>query len=771
MKNCLFLITVLFSISLFGQQSYTGIINDNYVASYLSVINPSSIVDSKTKFSVSTGLNNSLISNFSAKSSFIYGNETKFVSPKKSGYKNIYTEFNVLNLKYELNHKNAIGYSLKAKDFSCKMGIPLVWSENSIQNYNVNNIVDVNEDISNLSLNKVNYTEHAFTYAKTIFENEKKFLKGGISIKLLNGLGAQYFYVNNGSSFFIDTNGYNVNIKNLDANFGKGAMYGQSFFKNRGLGFDLGFTYEYRPSFDEQYFDMDGEKKLVRYDINKYKWKISGSITDIGWIRFINDPKYYNFSNTIDTIQSNFVYNDDLPNESFDTYILNNVQKAGLKSIDQIESFRMNLPTSIHFNFDYHLKRKFYVSYQISIPISLKNDITKIRNYFIQTITPRVEKEKWALMFPISHMGNGKFYIGCAGRFKIDRFNLFVGSNNISLLYGQKASFSRNIYYGLSYNIFYKVPNDRDLDKVSDEKDICPIDPGLFINNGCPDTDEDGILDKEDQCIYDKGPKSLHGCPDRDEDGIIDMNDMCPDDKGLAIHYGCPDKDKDGVIDVADRCPEVSGIELNNGCPYENHGCCMDDDGDGIPDNMDKCPTISGSVYNNGCPLDSTNLMKVKLHLEKEKIDANNTREQVKQNPTIETRHELISTKEQLKALLEEKDIIADLTLYFDVDHADLNQKEHEKIEKFMKGVPQNEKVGVMIIGYTDNDGSIDYNMILSKKRAETVKRKLIDFFKLNPDYIKVYYYGETRAIHKGHHTSELKQEDRRVEVKVFNIN
>ena len=32
-----------------------------------------------------------------------------------------------------------------------------------------------------------------------------------------------------------------------------------------------------------------------------------------------------------------------------------------------------------------------------------------------------------------------------------------------------------------------------------------------------------------------------------------------------------------------------------------------------------------------------------------------------------------------------------------------------------------------MVIGNTDRDGSLDYNLILSKKRAEAVKRKLID--------------------------------------------
>ena len=48
----------------FAQQSYTGIISDNYVSSFTASINPSTIVDSKSKFAIYSQLNSSKISNF-----------------------------------------------------------------------------------------------------------------------------------------------------------------------------------------------------------------------------------------------------------------------------------------------------------------------------------------------------------------------------------------------------------------------------------------------------------------------------------------------------------------------------------------------------------------------------------------------------------------------------------------------------------------------------------------------------------------------------------
>ncbi len=83
-----------------------------------------------------------------------------------------------------------------------------------------------------------------------------------------------------------------------------------------------------------------------------------------------------------------------------------------------------------------------------------------------------------------------------------------------------------------------------------------------------------------------------------------------------------------------------------------------DDDGDGVSNNLDRCPGVSGSVYNNGCPIDSSNIEKVKLQNEKEKKDANNTGQQVKDNPTIDLRKQMVTSKEEMASILADKNII-----------------------------------------------------------------------------------------------------------------
>jgi outer membrane protein OmpA-like peptidoglycan-associated protein len=770
MKSFLMVLFVICSDFLIGQQVNTGIVSDNYIGSMLSTFNPSSIVDSKTKFSFTTNMNISKISNFASQEYFVYGTNTKFVKHNKPGFQDNYLNVDILNVKYEINHQNAIGYTFRIKSFSNLEGLSDVWSENAVNKY-MKNITGITQDITGLRMSNMNYTENVFTYARVIYDRQTTFLKAGASLKLLNGINGNYFYANNGLATFYNNNP-NLNITNLDADFGQSISNGQTFSKNRGIGLDLGFTYEFRPDFEQQYYEMDGETKLVKYDINKYKWKFSGSITDIGAVRYVKNESFYNFSDTSVLVYPNQLYSTNnfyllngLATSPYDE-IANQLQSVGKKSQNQESKFRMNLPTSLHLNFDYNIKDNFYVSYNVSAPLSFANDKTKISNFFIQTITPRIEKKNYTLMLPISQMGNGKFYFGAGTRVTYNRFALFGGSNNLSIFYGKKASLARNFFVGISFNIYYKNPSDIDFDTISDEKDECPNDIGTLEFYGCPDSDGDKIIDKEDNCIYEKGPKSTGGCPDADGDGIIDMNDMCPTEKGLHIHYGCPDKDFDGVIDAADKCPDVAGIELNNGCPFENPGCCMDNDGDGVSNNVDKCPDFAGSIYNDGCPIDSLNINSINLREEKNLLDANNTAHQSETLEIKNVRKEFITSEIGLNEVFEDKNVISEVTIYFDFDQATLNDEEQQKLYSFYKEISRDTSLSIIILGFTDKDGSLDYNLTLSKKRSDIVKRKLIDLG-FTRKRISVYYYGETKLIHSGSYTKEMKKADRKVEIKL----
>lgn len=752
--------------STLSQIQYTGYVNDNN-SGYTRVYNqPAAIVNSKTKFNLtmSTSLFNT--TNYNAINGNILlqgfqGQVTKYRKPTFSGYKASSTSIDILGLKYEINHDNAIGYSLRYRNISNLDGVPQELTKYANDDFNSTEFVGLPPLIlKKLNYNKIEYLEHMFNYARVIIEDKERFLKVGISLKVINGIRSSYYFAD-GEMTFIDATTTKFNTTNIQ--FGKQDNTTTLDNRNDGFGFDIGAVYEYRPDYKNYIYDMDGETNIKRYNASKYKYRIGVSITDIGRVKFNKDPSNFNFT-TSSNFNANQLINANLFNSPIN-YIDGTLKNTGVQSFDQNNTFKMNLPTSFNIQFDYLVLPKFYINYSASLPIKLAKDPNKVYQKAIHSITPRYEKDKFSVMLPISLQRNAQLNVGLVGRVNFDNFNVFIGSNNISYLVGKRAIYNFSMYSGFSYNIFYTVPSDIDGDKISDPFDDCVYDPGPIELKGCPDTDGDGIPDKEDYCIYDKGPKNTFGCPDRDNDGVIDLNDQCPDDAGLAIHYGCPDSDNDGVIDVADQCPDVPGVELNNGCPFEITNCCLDDDGDTVPNSSDKCPTIPGSVYNAGCPIDKDNINNIQLNEVKDTLDANHTAEHVEDIVSPNRDTTMITTPETITSDFENNNHLTTTNIYFDTDDATIDKVYQNAIDK-MVDKNDNPKLTYVIIGHTDNRGSDNYNLILSKKRAEIVKRALINRG-VDSDQIVIYYYGEWKPVKSNNNVIERKF-NRRVEVRIY---
>ena len=78
-----------------------------------------------------------------------------------------------------------------------------------------------------------------------------------------------------------------------------------------------------------------------------------------------------------------------------------------------------------------------------------------------------------------------------------------------------------------------------------------------------------------------------------------------------------------------------------------------------------------------------------------------------------------------------------DINVYFDTAIYELNEKEHEKVNKFITDLGPDQIKEIVLYGYTDDRGSDKYNMNLSIKRAKNVKKHLLDLG-VNPDVFKV---------------------------------
>jgi len=196
------------------------------------------------------------------------------------------------------------------------------------------------------------------------------------------------------------------------------------------------------------------------------------------------------------------------------------------------------------------------------------------------------------------------------------------------------------------------------------------------------DRDGDGFLDPDDKCPDEPGVKP-DGCPigDRDGDGFKDDVDKCPDEAGVAPD-GCPirDTDGDGFKDDVDKCVDEPGV-APDGCPIR------DTDGDGIFDDVDKCvkepETKNGFEDADGCP------------------------------------DEVPKEVEKFRGVIE--------GIYFDTGKATIKPKSKTVLDAAVEVLKKHPSVRVEISGHTDSTGSREFNLELSRRRAESVEDYLVE--------------------------------------------
>jgi hypothetical protein len=161
--------------------------------------------------------------------------------------------------------------------------------------------------------------------------------------------------------------------------------------------------------------------------------------------------------------------------------------------------------------------------------------------------------------------------------------------------------------------------DDSDGDRLTDDWDICPLEPGLTELRGCApvfgDFDDDGVGDAEDLCPYSTpGASPPDGCKpidavDSDNDGMNNDVDLCETVEGY-LDEGCPkflDPDHDGIRNTLDLCPDDYGVKNQNGCWDGPILLNTDADGDGVGNANDHCPvtTPNAAVGPNGCAIHS----------------------------------------------------------------------------------------------------------------------------------------------------------------------
>jgi outer membrane protein OmpA-like peptidoglycan-associated protein len=303
---------------------------------------------------------------------------------------------------------------------------------------------------------------------------------------------------------------------------------------------------------------------------------------------------------------------------------------------------------------------------------------------------------------------------------------------------GAKYAFTDLVFARLDARLL-ETPNTKDKGVSSDWEFSGGL--GLAFGGGPPppppppptpprpaDRDLDGIPDASDKCPAEAGPADNGGCPDkdRDNDHVVDRKDKCPDVAGLPERDGCPvpDEDKDGIPDDKDKCPKEAedkdGFEDDDGCPDP------DNDKDGIADANDKCPlepeTKNGFQDEDGCP------------------------------------DEIPETIKKFTGVIK--------GITFRRNSADIKASSFPFLKEAVKTFKEFPQLRIEVSGHTSTDGRREFNVKLSKKRAESVKAFLTSAG-IEESRVLTVGYGPDKPI-EDNATKAGQEKNRRIEFRLM---
>ncbi len=89
------------------------------------------------------------------------------------------------------------------------------------------------------------------------------------------------------------------------------------------------------------------------------------------------------------------------------------------------------------------------------------------------------------------------------------------------------------------------------------------------------------------------------------------------------------------------------------------------------------------------------------------------------------------------------------------------------QLQKLGTLIQRNPKATFTVEGYTDSFGTFEYNLDLSQRRADSVKRYLVEMMRINPAQIETHGYGATKFRASSNGSIEEQSPNRRVEVVV----
>ena len=220
-------------------------------------------------------------------------------------------------------------------------------------------------------------------------------------------------------------------------------------------------------------------------------------------------------------------------------------------------------------------------------------------------------------------------------------------------------------------------------------------------------------------------------------------NKLKLENEELAKKIG--DDDNDGVINYLDEedNTELGALVDNKGRNLKN----IDTDGDGVFDFYDECPNEKGDQVNKGCPEKSTNNVANNQNNNSTNPNNNNSANQNQNNNNANNNSTNPSNpNSSIPEYTNYVNAINGMTsltdLHFSQWQSSFLPQESAIVAEMLSLLKNNPTKKIVIVGHADNGGEFSKKMDISKKRAESVKKYLVNSG-INPDLIEIQYVGD----------------------------
>jgi hypothetical protein len=529
-NSAIILVLMIAPVHFISAQDFLPALNDNYMGINQVTLQPASIVDSRFKvdvnvFGLSSEIYNNMVSfnglgllrpNDMVNDEDWWDDNVTLVGPNgksKSGY--VTADLLGPSVLVTINAKHAVGFTSRIRqvmsidDIDESMVMPIY------DEFNEDNYYNKWYHAENIRSAQNIFADYGLSYATEAYNSGAHYIKTGVTVKLLQGLGGAYIKAED-LYYYVDKDGVddavsiswnsphveygasdNWDWQDDDNGIGStGLRY--TFIANPTVGIDVGAVYEFRPKYKDYLYNMDGETDLVRHDLNKYLVKVGVSVLDIGRLRY---KKAYGsrdfvmdqtpgaeslYENQINDYPANTHWmNMEELNFRFPPYVdfsdtVNNriAANAGWSAYaEDKDYFNITLPTAVSLQADVNVVQGFYVNLTTYTALHTGENTTGNAHYVSNySITPRYEHKWFSVMMPMTYGSVQKFNMGIGLRAAF----IYMGINNI--ISGLVSDpYGSSFYFGAKVPIWHeKPPRDRDQDGVSDEKDRCPDTPGTW---------------------------------------------------------------------------------------------------------------------------------------------------------------------------------------------------------------------------------------------------------------------------------------------------